>query len=231
MIHDILDEFIKFDFIDGVNVLLVCYDCRKTTLFESTNWDLSSYEDRIQHMIYIENNFLKRLNLLYVYDKLSLSEYPRWFIVKSINVQLVSECNTVTDVGFILGMHCYDHTNYGNFYVDRYVGSILINNKSIFTEVANPSNKNFDISAFENSVLTKTIEWNYVLAMFDLYCYYTIKYDIGLITLKQNIDDIAFVSKHIDEYNSYLVSNIDEFANFDTLSIDQIRDAFSKIVL
>lgn len=225
-------RFIKFNADNGINTLLVYYDCRLTTLFESANWKLQSYDQRIEYMEYITENFLKQLGLVVIYDKNSIFDYPRWFIIKSENSHIIKEHMTHADIGKVLDMYCHNHKNYNSEYDDRFRGSIYINNNiEIYTEVANPKNNIFDLFAFEESLKTKMNKWNEVLSQYHIYCDYLIVKTYGLLTLKKQLHDVNFVKDNINAYINIIYNYIDGVNNEINkyTPIEQIIQMFQQI--
>lgn len=218
-IYSLVSEFLKINVDNCVNAILVYYDARLTTLYESSNWHLRTFNERVQHMNFIKDNFLDKLSLIIIEDKLAYDEYPRWFVVKEKNSLLFNKKLTHKDVGFLLGMHCYNHINFANDNVDRYGGHIYVGNVNIYTEVANPIEYKFDLHDFEKSLQDKVTKWNLYLRIFNLECHYKIKSSYGYITLMNNIDDLDFVYHNIDEYYD-LIYNYGDYD--ETMTYEQV---------
>lgn len=221
-----IDSSISYE--NAINILLVYHECREVALIESANWNISDVNKRLEHINYIHKKLLRPLSLICIYDELSILQFPRWFIVKKCNSHLIKKNMTHSDVGRILGMRYYNDPNFNNFNVDRYCGSIYINEFNVYTELVSCTADNFNPQEFNTFIIDKVNKWNGILKIKSsgFKCSGEVKRIFGIETLKKYMFDSNFTTDYINDYKN-MVSNWISTTNMNDIDV---LHAFNKLI-
>lgn len=181
-VDDIVNKYIENNpayVIDALYAYLIYNNNRKAALVETVNWRLNTLNQRNKQILDIYENLLKHLDLVYIYDEISLHKYPRWFITKNHDLEEINNLNlkkTNESIAHILDFfEKYD--DFSDTTKKRVNGQIFASKeKKSYCLTAEVYNKNkIDINKFKNYLEKKTSMWDLTLSKLGFKCSYSLK--------------------------------------------------------
>lgn len=211
-IKKILNEYEKNIIIFQMllNIVLVKFNIRKTTLIELNNFD----KDEKEKYIKLLNDFVKKLSLIKTYD---YTKY-RYFVSRD---QINTPKNDI-EIGKLLEFSCYNH-DFGDVNTERISYEILEEKtqSNIYTEVC-VKNKIDDESSLKNNFIKKVKMWNKKINKLNLPYKFILRINViepnDEFLLPEYYKNKKFVLNNIQKYQDILYN--DFFSN-SKFSIDE----------
>jgi hypothetical protein len=192
----------KDGFGEILNIILVIYDCRKSSLIETANF----------HNVEISSEFWRNFELIKeCYPDLKLKndtfDSPRYLVYKNsiyTDEYVEQNINNDTGVGQLLDFEFKDHYNFSNNDINRVFFSFIetTTDTSFYTEIAE---KDLLTENNINNLREKQVLFNTCLNNFG----YNVELEI------QKMHSLTFLFKRISEYNlDFYEKNIKEYESF-----------------
>lgn len=189
-----------------LNIVLVKFNIRKTTLIELNN--LNNFnKDEKEKYIKLLNDFRKKLSLIQTYD---YSKY-RYFVSR----EKINTPGNDIEIGKLLGFSCYNH-DFGNLNTERISYEILEEKtqSNIYTEVC-VKNKIDDEYSLKNNFIKKVKLWNKKISKLNLPYKFILRINViepvYKLLLPENYKNKKFVLDNIEKYQDILFN--DFFSN------------------